>query len=98
VTVFCLAYTVVKTDPSDPVIEEEHRMRALGLEFPEDKYEYYCDRCDSHVHDTSKHCRRCNRCTYEFDHHCIWLNNCVGFNNYRPFLALIATFSATLLV
>jgi hypothetical protein len=65
--------------------------------FPEDQYEFYCDRCDSHVNESSKHCRRCNRCTAEFDHHCIWLNNCIGVRNYRVFFVLIVSFSLHLI-
>ena len=71
----------------------QRRMRIKNEDFPEKMYEYYCDRCDSHVLGTSKHCRRCNRCTGEFDHHCIWLNNCIGKKNYKVFFLLIVAFS-----
>ena len=54
--------------------------------------EYYCDKCETHVTEGSKHCRRCNRCAKNFDHHCIWLNNCIGYNNYTSFIVLIVLF------
>jgi palmitoyltransferase len=72
-------------------------MRERGEPFPEDDYEFFCDRCDTHVSDQSKHCRRCNRCTLRFDHHCIWLNNCIGSSNYSVFLALIISFGFLLI-
>jgi len=32
-----------------------------------------------------------NRCIYKFDHYCIWIRNCVGGNNHRYFLLLLAS-------
>lgn len=37
----------------------------------------------------SKHCSTCDCCTAGFDHHCNWINNCVGYNNYPPFLTFL---------
>ena len=62
------------------------------IPFADEEYEFYCDKCEGHVLEYTKHCNRCNRCTKNFDHHCIWLNNCVGYNNYRSFFALILVY------
>ncbi|KAK6056781.1 DHHC zinc finger domain protein [Cooperia oncophora] len=43
----------------------------------------FCNICQIHVEEKTKHCRRCNVCIEVFDHHCIWLNNCIGKKNYR---------------
>ena len=94
--VFIFAFLTMNSDTTDKVIYIEREKRARGEEFPEDDYEFYCDRCDAHVEETSKHCRRCNRCTGEFDHHCVWLNNCIGSSNYHQFLALIMIFTLQL--
>ncbi|TNV87628.1 hypothetical protein FGO68_gene10548 [Halteria grandinella] len=59
-----------------------------GQKFPEEDYEYYCDRCATHVSEHSKHCRRCNRCTVRFDHH--WIAN------YNTFMALIVAYAVQL--
>ena len=58
-------------------------------EFDGRAYEFECEICDTHVHDTAKHCGSCNRCVDGFDHHCRWLNNCVGRANYKLFFRLI---------
>lgn len=52
-------------------------------------YEFECDICETHVHESSKHCGSCNRCVDQFDHHCRWINNCVGRKNYTLFFRLI---------
>ena len=52
-------------------------------------YEYECEICATHVHNSAKHCGTCNRCVDGFDHHCRWLNNCVGKANYKLFFRLI---------
>ena len=57
--------------------------------FPATKYDRYCQWCQSHVQQNSKHCGQCNRCTSDFDHHCKWLNNCIGGRNYWLFFCLI---------
>eukprot|EP00347_Sterkiella_histriomuscorum_P007383 403349149 len=84
-----VAVICASKDPTDPIIYEQRALKITGQDFNDENFEYFCDKCDAHVNDNTKHCNRCNRCTKEFDHHCIWLNNCVGYNNYRDFCILI---------
>ncbi|WKX90381.1 hypothetical protein Q1695_009318 [Nippostrongylus brasiliensis] len=49
----------------------------------------FCNICQIHVKEKTKHCRQCNFCVEVFDHHCIWLNNCIGKKNYRLFVVLL---------
>ncbi|VDO20058.1 unnamed protein product [Heligmosomoides polygyrus] len=51
----------------------------------------FCNICQIHVKEKTKHCRRCNFCVEVFDHHCIWLNNCIGKKNYRLFVLLLCS-------
>ncbi|CDW71331.1 uncharacterized protein containing dhhc-type zn finger [Stylonychia lemnae] len=87
--IFVFAVICARKDPTDPIIYEQRKIKFQGLAFDDANYEYFCERCDAHVMELTKHCNRCNRCTKHFDHHCIWLNNCVGYNNYRDFCLLI---------
>jgi hypothetical protein len=96
--VFIFAFLTIVKDPTDPALIEERKCRLEGKTFDEQQYEYYCDKCDGHVDENSKHCRRCQRCTLGFDHHCIWLNNCIGYNNYRYFVVTIWLFTLQLIL
>ena len=51
--------------------------------------EFYCNICQAHVIENSKHCQMCNRCTYEFDHHCRWVSNDIGRLNYIAFMRML---------
>lgn len=51
----------------------------------------YCNMCQRHVHETSKHCASCLKCVENFDHHCIWLNSCVGARTYKYFFGLLSS-------
>jgi len=90
-------YITTKSDPSDPIVRQDRYHKLTKTYFPEKDYEYYCNFCEAHVQEKTKHCGRCNRCTAKFDHHCVWLNNCVGWTNYRAFFKLI-TFAIIFLV
>ncbi|XP_041374442.1 palmitoyltransferase ZDHHC1-like [Gigantopelta aegis] len=52
---------------------------------------HYCNLCEIHVDEKTKHCRDCNKCVSHFDHHCEWLNNCIGRRNYRWFIMTVAS-------
>jgi palmitoyltransferase ZDHHC1/11 len=56
----------------------------------------FCQTCERHVIESTKHCTICRKCVDGFDHHCVWLNNCVGSLNYRTFIVLLV--SAALLL
>lgn len=56
-----------------------------------------CSTCKFEKPARSKHCSECGHCHMLADHHCIITNNCVGYGNYRYFLAfLLANFAMLL--
>jgi len=65
---YCLKTTLA--DPTDRNVVYERQCRKEGLEPEEnDELQYFCDVCESFVHDRTKHCGDCNRCVDMFDHH-----------------------------
>jgi len=55
-----------------------------------------CLRCNVHVPNAPRtmHCYACDKCCEGFDHHCDFLQTCVGKQNYRQFVALVAVLTA----
>lgn len=94
---------VTASDPTDPTVAFERVSRvakargvAVGHEFNENCYNFYCDVCDTHVLKDTKHCQRCNRCSYEFDHHCEWVSNDIGQHNYVEFIRMLVAVLTTI--
>ncbi|CRK92305.1 CLUMA_CG005860, isoform A [Clunio marinus] len=58
-----------------------------------------CHLCNIKTTSTrTKHCSVCNKCIEKFDHHCKYLNQCVGKQNYVPFLMCVVSAVAAVLV
>lgn len=58
-----------------------------------------CHLCNIKTSSTrTKHCSVCNKCIEKFDHHCKYLNQCVGKQNYVPFLMCVVSAVAAVLV
>ena len=87
---------VTKSDPTDPTVAFDRQIRTSTVDIDEEVVdliqntaEFYCNICQAHVIENSKHCQMCNRCTYEFDHHCRWVSNDIGRLNYIPFVRML---------
>lgn len=52
----------------------------------------FCEKCHIVRPPRCHHCSVCNRCVLQFDHHCVWVNQCIGYNNYRHFILMLAFF------
>jgi len=86
------AYKGTHTDPTDPIIHHQRKLKAEGKTYvnkDNEEYPFECVPCKAYVSKLAKHCSICNRCVSDFDHHCKWLNNCVGTENYTDFLCLV---------
>ena len=95
---------VTKSDPTDPTVALEKAVKAQEkpdyrtIKAIESMAEYYCNICEVHVMEDSKHCQLCNRCSYEFDHHCRWVSNDIGRLNYILFLRMLICVAVTLIL
>lgn len=52
----------------------------------------FCAKCQIWRPPRCHHCSVCQRCVLQFDHHCMWVNQCIGYNNYRHFVLMLAYF------
>jgi len=80
VTTLVAAVVATAVDPADPAIYHTAPQDAVACSTAG---MLYCQRCESFVHESSKHCTVCSKCVHRFDHHCMWLNTCVGSITYR---------------
>lgn len=51
----------------------------------------FCKTCRIFRPPGVSHCTKCNNCIERYDHHCPWMGNCIGKNNYKPFLLFLTT-------
>ena len=86
-------YRVTASNPTDPTValERAHQESPTEVEFNQLEYNYFCDICNTHVLQDTKHCSVCNRCCYNFDHHCVWVGNCIGGENYVDFIRMLTS-------
>jgi hypothetical protein len=51
------------SDPTDPTIKlERDNKQGIKNGFNSENYEFYCNICECHVLENTKHCSSCNRC------------------------------------
>ena len=95
---------VTKSDPTDPTVVFDRQLRSsselnrTAIDLIQTHAEFYCNVCQAHVIENSKHCAYCNRCTHEFDHHCRWVSNDIGRSNYIEFLRMLIFVIITLVL
>ncbi|XP_041374931.1 palmitoyltransferase ZDHHC1-like [Gigantopelta aegis] len=95
-TVYMVCVIVVTTiNPADEAILKKSVQQTLA-DFDSSKHKHvienhYCNLCEVHVAENTKHCRICNKCVSDCDHHCKWINNCIGSRNYLWFIMSLAS-------
>lgn len=95
---YILTYLTV-TSVSSVITTANHHLQMRR--YPYDHVLFYpgqiCQTCQMYKPARSKHCRICKVCVAKCDHHCIWVMNCIGSGNYRYFLGMLFSLSATLI-
>lgn len=90
-------------DPADIELRKISTRKVVP-EFDRSKHQHViengrCHLCNIKTSSTrTKHCSVCNKCIERFDHHCKYLNQCVGKQNYVPFLMCVVSAVAAVLV
>ncbi|EOD51032.1 putative palmitoyltransferase swf1 protein [Neofusicoccum parvum UCRNP2] len=96
---YVFTYLSACTRPNTVINASNHSAQVQA--YPYDHILYHpnmnCRTCRLPKPARSKHCPICKTCVARMDHHCVWVNNCVGRENYRWFLALLASTSLVLL-
>lgn len=79
---------------SDPGYIDRHNVSWANSHFVNNGLIFFgfrdCSTCKLEKPARSKHCSTCGHCIMMFDHHCVWINNCVGYYNFRWFMAYLA--------
>ncbi|KAK8244750.1 palmitoyltransferase swf1 [Phyllosticta capitalensis] len=96
---YLFTYLSSRTLPNTVVTHSNHSAQVAA--YPYDRILFHpnilCRTCRLPKPARSKHCSICGTCVARADHHCIWVNNCLGRENYRWFLALLASTAVVLL-
>lgn len=91
-SLFFMGLTMM-TDPG--IIPRKEIFLALG-EVPEqfitegEEKKKFCKTCQIYKPLRSNHCSRCDNCVEVYDHHCPFVNSCIGKNNYKYFVMMVA--------
>lgn len=99
----CAHVAALVIDPADIELRKISTRKVVP-EFDRSKHLHViengrCHLCNIKTSSTrTKHCSVCNKCIEKFDHHCKYLNQCVGKQNYVPFLMCVVTAVAAVLV
>ncbi|KAF2139452.1 uncharacterized protein K452DRAFT_300486 [Aplosporella prunicola CBS 121167] len=96
---YLFTYLASRTRPNTVVTTSNYAEQVAA--YPYDRIIFHpnnnCRTCRLPKPARSKHCSICKVCVARSDHHCVWVNNCLGRENYRWFLALLASTSVLLL-
>lgn len=99
----CAHVAALVIDPADIELRKISTRKVVP-EFDRSKHLHViengrCHLCNIKTSSTrTKHCSVCNKCIEKFDHHCKYLNQCVGKQNYVPFLMCVVSAVAAVLV
>ncbi|SCU81795.1 LAMI_0B07712g1_1 [Lachancea mirantina] len=73
-------YLAIFTDTGSPPAEVSPQAHG---------WKFYCKICKCYKPERTHHCKTCGKCVLVMDHHCPWTMNCVGLNNFAPFVRFL---------